>query len=164
MRSGDLIRRYTGRTRLSPGERLAAQIGKGLLAGLVGTVAISLSQMLEMKLSKRAPSTTPADAAGKVLKVQPRDAAGKQRFSNAVHWAYGTSWGLARAMLGGARTDRFWAPLAHMGAIQTTAMLMLPGLGVAPPVKEWGASAIGLEVLHHTVYAAATDLTYRALS
>jgi hypothetical protein len=139
-------------------------LGKGLLCGLAGTAAISISQMIEMKLSKREPSTTPADAAGKVLGVQPRDPAGKERFANVAHWAYGTSWGFFRAMLGGQRVSRLWTPLAHLAAVQTAAMLMLPGLGVAPPVRRWGAAAIAKEALHHSVYAAAADATYRALS
>jgi hypothetical protein len=43
-------------------------------------------------------------------------------------------------------------------------MLMLPALGVAPPVREWGETAIGKEALHHAVYAATADAAYRALS
>jgi hypothetical protein len=152
------------RSELPIGDIIALEIGKGLLAGLAGTIAISLSQMIEMKLSHRKPSTTPADAAGKVLGIQPRNPQGKVRFATAVHWAYGTTWGLARVFLGGTRWTRPWAPLAHLGAIQATAMLMLPGLGVAPPVREWGGAAIGTEIVHHAVYAAAADATYRALS
>jgi hypothetical protein len=152
------------RSQLSIFEMVALDIGKGLLAGLVGTVAITISQTIEMKLSGRAPSSTPADAAGKVLGVQPRNPEGKARFANIVHWGYGTSWGLFRALLGGARRDRPWAPAAHLAAVQTAAMLMLPGLHVAPPVRQWGAPAIGKEILHHAVYAAAADATYRALS
>jgi hypothetical protein len=150
--------------RRAPAEHIAALIGKGLLAGLVGTAAISLSQLIEMRISKRPPSTAPADAAGKILRVQPRDPEGKMRFANVVHWAYGTSWGLIRAALGGSRGDRAWAPLTHLALVQSAAMLMLPGLQVAPPVKQWGASKIATEILHHTVYAAAADVTYRALS
>jgi hypothetical protein len=150
--------------RRAPAEHIAALIGKGLLAGLMGTAAISLSQLIEMKISKRPPSTAPADAAGKVLRVQPRDSQGKMRFANVVHWAYGTSWGLVRAVLGGSRGDRLWAPLTHLALVQTAAMVMLPGLQVAPPIKQWRANEIATEILHHTVYAAAADVTYRALS
>jgi hypothetical protein len=139
-------------------------IGKGLIAGLAGTAAISISQAIEMKLTKRGPSTTPADAAGKVLGVQPRHEAGKERFAHFVHWAYGTSWGLFRAVLGGRRSGRFWAALAHLAAVQTAAFVMLPELGVAPPVKKWGRAEIGKEILHHAVYSATADATYRSLS
>jgi hypothetical protein len=144
--------------------QVATNIGKGIVAGLAGTLAISISQMIEMRISRRKPSTAPADAAGKVLGVRARDEVGKARFGNAVHWAYGTAWGLVRAGLGGARRSRFWAPLVHLAAVQAVAMLMLPALKVAPPETKWGAGEISKEVLHHTMYASVADATYRALS
>jgi hypothetical protein len=164
MTTTKLLRRIGLRRRPSIFNRVATEIGKGIVSGLAGTLAITISQMIEMRLSGRKPSTAPADAAGKVLGVQPRDQAGKTRFANVIHWAYGTAWGLARAALGGTRRGRLWAPLAHLAAVQTTAMLVLPGLDVAPPATKWGAKAISKEVLHHTVYATAADATYRALS
>jgi hypothetical protein len=164
MKLYSFLRHQVPTARMSAPERLMATIGKGLLAGLVGTAAITISQMIEMKLSKREPSTAPADAAGKVLGVKPRDEESKERFANVVHWAYGTSLGLLRAVLGGGRADRFWAPLVHLGAVQTAAMIMLPSLHVAPPVKDWEVATVGTEVLHHAVYAAATDATYRLLT
>ena len=41
--------------------RIAGEIGKGLMAGAAGTLAITLSQMIEMKITKREPS----DSAGR---------------------------------------------------------------------------------------------------
>jgi hypothetical protein len=164
MRATKLLSAIGLRHRPSILNRIATHVGKGIVAGLAGTVAISISQMIEMRISRRKPSTTPADAAGKVLGVKPRDEAGKARFANVVHWGYGTAWGLARAALGGPRRGRFWAPLAHLAAVQAVAMLMLPALKVAPPATQWGAGEISKEVLHHVVYASAADATYRALS
>src|SRR3982751_4432655 len=95
---------------------LTAEIGRGLLSGLLGTAVMTVSSTLEMKLRKRAPSSTPAKAAQKLLGVEPRDERAAQRLSNLVHFAYGTAWGLARALLGvvGIR-GRLAAPLAHLG-------------------------------------------------
>ncbi len=45
--------------------RLGTAIGKGLIAELAGTLAMTLSQMIEMKTTKRKPSTAPADAVKK---------------------------------------------------------------------------------------------------
>jgi len=67
---------------------IAAELGRGLIAGFVGAVAMTIASTLEMKLRKRPPSSAPADAAGKVLGIQPRDEKGKRRFSNVVHYAY----------------------------------------------------------------------------
>ena len=60
---------------------------------------MTVSSTLEAKLRERGSSSAPADAAGKVLGVQPRDEEGQARFSNIVHWAYGTSWGAVRGLL-----------------------------------------------------------------
>ncbi len=71
---------------------IATAMGKGLMAGAAGTLAITLSQMIEMKITERRPSTAPADAAEKVLDVKPATEGDKQKFSQEVHWAYGTTW------------------------------------------------------------------------
>lgn len=147
---------------------VAAEIGRGLVAGFAGTVAMTIASTIEMKLRRRPPSTTPAAAAGKVLGVQPRDPAGKQRFSNLVHFGYGTSWGLGRAAVGGVLCAlgvrrAVAAPLAHFAAVWGAALVMLPALGVSPPPWRWGAKAIAIDAFHHGVYAAATDAAYRAL-
>ena len=159
-----LIKQARRRIGPSPVESLAMGIGRGLLAGVAGTAAISLSQAIEMKLTKREPSTAPADAAGKVLGIRPRHLAGKARFAHIVHWAYGTTWGLFRAALGGRPRRRLWAALAQLAAIQTAALVMLPKLGVAPPLTEWEPAEIGTEILHHAVYSIAADATYRSLA
>ena len=46
-----------------------------------------------MKLSGRGASQTPAQAVEEVLDVQPEDEETETRFSNLVHWGYGTGWG-----------------------------------------------------------------------
>jgi hypothetical protein len=147
---------------------IALELGKGLMAGLAGTIAMTLSSTLEQKLRRRPPSSTPADAMGKVLGMQPRDEAGKRRFATAAHFGYGTMWGLGRAVigrvLGAARlTDARVPALAHFAAVWGTELLTLPRLEVVPPLRRWGAKALALDAFHHGVYVSFTDLAYRAL-
>lgn len=142
---------------------VAAAVGRGLFAGAVGTAAMTASSTLEMKLRGREGSSAPADAAGKVLGVQPRDAAGTARFANVVHWAYGTSWGAVRGLAEVAGLHGTTATAAHFGMIWPSAMVMLPSLGVAPPPWKWGATELGIDALHHAVYAAATGVAFAAL-
>jgi len=104
---------------------IAAAVGKGLFAGAAGTVAMTVSSTLEAKLRKRGSSSAPADAAGKVLGVQPRDPDGQARFSTVVHWGYGTSWGAVRG-LQAAGLDGGKAIAAHFVAIWVSAQAMLP--------------------------------------
>src|SRR5215213_2338795 len=74
---------------------IAGKIGRGLVAGLAGTAMITVSQIIEMRLNDRKPSTTPAEAASQVLGVhnvlEKADDSQKQNLSQVVHWGYGTS-------------------------------------------------------------------------
>jgi len=78
---------------------VAAAVGKGLFAGVAGTAAMTASSTLEAKLRGRGASSTPAQAAQKVLGVEPIDEGSEAQFSNLVHWGYGTVWGGARGLL-----------------------------------------------------------------
>ncbi len=142
---------------------VASAVGKGLAAGLVGTAAMTVSSSLGAKARHREASTAPADAAGKVLGVQPRDAAGKARFSNAVHWGYGTSWGAVRGVLAAVGLGGPAGSVVHWGTVWGSGLVVLPKLDVAPPVKEWGAKELAIDAFHHAVYAAATGLAYVVL-
>ena len=53
-------------------EDVAADVGKGLFAGVVGTAAMTVSSTLEMKIRDRPGSSALAEAAGKVLGVEPK--------------------------------------------------------------------------------------------
>lgn len=140
----------------------AAAAGKGLAAGMVGTAAMTLSSTIEMRLRKRPASTAPADAAAKILGIEPIDDKAKARFSNLVHWAYGTSWGAVCGLLGLVAPPSL-AGAGHLGAVWGSELMMLPALGVAPPAKEWGAKELAIDAFHHVVYVTATSLAYAAL-
>ena len=141
----------------------AAAVGKGLFAGAVGTVAMTVSSTLEAKLRGRGSSSAPADAAGKVLGVQPRDPDGQARFSTVVHWGYGTSWGAVRGLLQAIGLDGGRATMAHFAAVWGSAQVMLPALEVAPPMWESPPEEIAIDAFHHAVYAIATGLAFAAL-
>src|SRR4051812_29290156 len=144
---------------------LAAAIGRGLVAGAIGTAAMTVSSTVEQKLRERDASTAPADAAMKVLGIEGFcDDQAKSRFSNTVHWAYGTAWGVPRALLDAAGLSPAAATAAHGGALWGSEQAMLPALGVAPPLWEWGAVEVAIDALHHAVYTAAASVAYEALA
>jgi hypothetical protein len=142
---------------------VSGDIGRGLVAGFIGTLAITLSQMIEMKITKRAPSSTPVEAAGKVIGFEPKGEEQKEKLTNMVHFSYGTTWGEVRALISSLGLKGWKASLVHFGAIWGTAMVMLPSLKVAPPVKEWGVKSILKDGLHHAVYAFTAGLIYDQL-
>lgn len=142
---------------------VAAAVGKGLFAGAAGTAAMTLSSTMEMKLRGRPASSAPADAAAKVLGVEPKGEKEEARFSTLVHWGYGTSWGAARGLIGAAGLSGVRAEAAHFGVVWGTEQLTLPALGVAPPFWEWGAKEVAIDAFHHLVYASATSVAYALL-
>lgn len=142
---------------------VAGAVGKGLAAGIAGTALMTAASTIDMKIQGREASSAPADAAAKVLGVEPTGETEKARFSTVVHWAYGTSWGAARGLLGAGGLRGPAAAGAHFVAIWGSGLVMLPALGVAPPLREWGPKALAIDAFHHLVYAAATSLAFSAL-
>ena len=143
-------------------DKLGEGIGVGLIAGLAGTVAITLSQMIEMKIRDRKASTVPADAASKALDIKPEEGK-KEQFSQRVHWVYGTLWGVVRGFFGAAGLRGAPATAMHGVAVLGTAMIIEPALKVSPPVTEWSKEDIIMDVVHHAVYAIAVGLVYDAI-
>ena len=142
---------------------VASDFGKGIFAGVAGTAAMTLSSTLEMKVRGRPASSTPALAAAKVLGVEPVDEEAKARFSNLVHWGYETVWGGVRGLLAAAGLSGPAATAAHFGAVWGSEQVMLPALGVTPPLTEWGMKEVAIDALHHLVYAGATGVAYSLL-
>lgn len=142
---------------------LGGAIGKGLIAGLAGTAAITLSQIIEMKITGREASNAPAEAASKVLDVEAVNEKKEDKFTKEVHWAYGTTWGIGRGLMALCGI-RGWAGTAlHFAAITGAAMTLQPKLGVAPPPTEWEPETIAVSSLHHAVYAIVAGFVYDAI-
>lgn len=144
-------------------DELTGAIGKGLIAGAAGTAAMTMSTTLEAKLRGRGNSSAPADAAGTVLGVEPKDDQGAARFSNVVHWGYGTGWGAVRGLIGAAGLHGPAAMTAHWAAVWGSSLAMLPALDIAPaPWKQEGRE-VAVDAFHHLVYAAGTSAAYAVL-
>ena len=148
-----------------PAVRTAAEsLGKGLVAGIAGTAAMTVSSTIEARLRHRPFSTAPADAAAKVLGIssftgQPA----RGRFSTLVHWGYGTGWGATRGLLRAFGLSPAAATATHMAAVWGSEQVMLPALEVAPPITVWGRDEVAIDGLHHAVYALGTGLAYELL-
>jgi hypothetical protein len=144
---------------------LANDVAKGLFAGLVGTAAMTVSSTVEAKLRGRPFSTAPAEAAAKVLGIKEfRSQAARSRFSNLVHWGYGTGWGAVRGFLRGVGLGPKAATAAHGTAVYGSEQVMLPALGVAPPITMWGKDEAAIDAFHHAVYVGATALAFEMLN
>jgi hypothetical protein len=144
---------------------VADAIGKGLVAGLAGTAAMTVSSTIEAKLRGREPSSAPARATAKVLGIKEfDDAVAAARFNDLAHWGYGTGWGVMRGLLGATGMSGPAATAAHGAAIYGAAQVTLPALEVAPPSIFWAKQEIAIDAFHHAVYATATGLAYELIA
>ena len=144
--------------------KLARAIGKGVVAGLAGTAAMTVSSTAEAKLRRRPFSKAPAKAAEKALGIEKfRSERDEARFSDLVHWGYGTGWGVVRGFLREFGLGPKLSTPAHFAAIWGSDLVSLPALDVAPPVTMWGKEEVAIDLFHHAVYAAATAVAYELL-
>jgi hypothetical protein len=145
--------------------KTANAIGDGIVAGFIGTAAMTVSSTIEAKLRHRPPSTAPARATAKAIGIREFESAiAKARFNDLSHWGYGTGWGVVRGVLGTAGVAPAKATAAHGAAVWGSAAVTLPALDIAPPFVFWGREEVAIDLFHHAVYAIATGLAYELVA
>lgn len=145
--------------------RVATAVGLGLVAGVAGTAAMTVSSTLEARLRGRPDSDTPAQAVATVLGVrQFEDDTARSRVNQLAHWGYGTGLGAVRGLLGASGLSPNMADVGFHVTVWGAEQTMLPALDLAPPVTEWGARQVATDLVHHGVYSLATNGVYRWLS
>ena len=143
----------------------ATAIGDGIVAGFLGTAAMTASSTIEARLRRRPASSAPARATAKALGIEAFDSdRARARFNDLSHWGYGTGWGVVRGVLGATGMPTARATAMHGAAVWGSAAVTLPALDVAPPFVFWGRKEVAIDVLHHTVYALATGAAYRLIA
>lgn len=142
---------------------LAAALGKGLVAGAVGTAAMTGAQAIEMRLNGRGGSDVPAQAVKAIAGAEPSNETGEARLNVAAHWGYGTAIGALRGLLALTPLSAPGATAVHFATIYTMQQAMMPALGVGQPTWRYGGQALAMDVGFHVVYAAAAGVAYSLL-
>jgi len=142
-----------------------AAVARGMLAGTAGTIAMTLSQRLEMAASGREPSTVPGQVGAHLLPGRdpgsPSDVAGLNR---PVHWAHGIGMGALRGALDSAGVHGPRATAAHFALLWAGDAALYQALGIADVPWRWGADELASDLLHKGVYAVVTGAVYDALA
>jgi hypothetical protein len=141
-------------------DRFAHHLGRGIVAAAAGTAAMTISSTLEMKLRGRPPSDAPGKAVTKLLHVDVRDDLATGRLPTIAHVMTGLSLGAVRGVLGFAGVGE----PAFFTVSMVPDTVGLAALGIAPPPWQWPKVEVAVSVLHHAVFAAATDTVYRRLA
>ncbi len=142
---------------------LAQAVGKGLIAGAVGTVAVTASRLVAQKLLGEEMPTAAAEAAEKLVRAEPSDQEGEQRLGMITHFLYGSWWGVPRAVMELFGLRGWPATVAHLGAVEASAETILPALDLGPPPNRVPPKDIAMNTVHHGIYAVATAGALRFL-
>lgn len=154
-----------------------AALGRGLLAGLAGTAAMTAYQLAVQRARaqgngakprawKDAPA--PAQVAKRILTGVFQVPVGLERagqLAHAMHWVYGTTCGAAYGLVQGT-IER--APLA-VGAgfgtgVWTASYGQLVPMGIYEPPWRYPPAELALDLSYHLVYGVATALAFEALT
>ena len=138
---------------------------RGMVAGAVGTLAMTLTERLEMSLTARPASQVPGQVGASLLPgSDPQSDADVHRLNTPVHWAHGIAMGPLRAALDAAGIDGPTASAIHFALLWGGDAALYRALGIADLPWRWEASALATDVVHKAVYAAVTGAVYDALS
>ena len=129
----------------------AAAVGRGLVAGVAGTAAMTVSSTLEAKLRGRGTSSAPADAAGKILGGAAARRAVEGALLQRSASELGTGWGIVRGLLHASAIDGIAAPAVLFTAVWGGAQVMLPALDVAPAPWNSPKQEVAIGAFHHAV-------------
>ncbi len=143
---------------------IAKALAKGLLAGLVGTAVMTLSETAEMRLTGRQGSTVPGRVGAKLFGVRPKGDEELARLTARVHWGHGVLMGSVRGVLSLAGLTGLPATATHFALVWGGDALLYALLRVAPVPWRWEARELVTDLSHKGVYAAATGAAFDALA
>ncbi len=142
---------------------LARAAALGMVAGAAGTVAMTLSERLEMSLSGREHSTVPGQVGAHLLPgADPASSIDVARLNGPVHWGHGFAMGALRGVLDVAGLHGPSASAAHFALLWGGDAALYRALGIADVPWRWKADELASDLLHKGVYAVVTGAVYDA--
>ncbi len=141
----------------------AETIGRGVVAGVAGTVVMTAFQkLLEMPVTGREDSYAPANFAERILPIHPSTDGGRKRLNYVTHFGLGAMWGTAYgvAALSGLRGQR--ATNTVFATVYTGDVLLNTALGLYKPTQ-WSTQDWVIDVVDKYVQAQATGVIFDRL-
>jgi hypothetical protein len=137
-----------------------ASIGRGIVAGLAGTVVMTAFQKLvEMPITGRGDSYAPADFGERVLPVHPTTAEGRKALNYATHFGLGGMWGANYGMAAAAGLRGQKAVHTVFAVVYTGDVALNTALGLYQPTQ-WSRQDWIIDVLEKYIQAQATGAIF----
>ncbi len=144
-------------------ESIGVTLGRGMAAGLAGTVVMTAFQKLvEMPLTGREDSYAPADLAEKLLPLPEKRGSERDLRNYVTHFALGAGWGVARGLIGRRGLSGRPAAAAVFGLMYPGDVAAVAGLGIDRP-SQWTARGWAIDTADKLVLALAASAAYERL-
>jgi hypothetical protein len=138
----------------------ARMIGRGIVAGVAGTVVMTAFQkLIEMPVTGREDSYAPANFAQRVLPVNPSNAKQRNQLNYVTHFSLGAMWGTAYGIAAGAGLRGQPAVNTVFATVYTGDVLLNTALGLYHPTQ-WSTKDWTIDVVDKYVQAQATGLIF----
>lgn len=142
-------------------------VTRGLVAGAVGTAAMTAAQTVYYKAMDTEGSSTPAEVGKRIIEgVLKREVSDElyERLNTYMHWGYGTSWGALLGLVAGSGDPGALKSGVLFGtAVWGASLGELPAMKLAPPPTQYSASQIAPDLGFHLVYGLAAAVAFRVL-
>jgi hypothetical protein len=139
---------------------LGANIGRGVLAGVAGTVVMTAFQKLvEMPITGRGDSYAPAEFAERLLPVHSMSSQGRNRLNYAAHFFLGGMWGTAYGIVARAGLRGQKAVNTVFAVVYTGDVLLNTALGLHHS-KQWSRQDWTIDIGDKYVQAQATGAVF----
>lgn len=140
-------------------------LSRGMVAGAVGTIAMTASERLEMAVTGREASQVPGQVGAHLLPGKDPDSPSDvARLNGPVHWAHGISMGALRGALDLAGLRGSQASVVHFALFWGGDAALYRALGLADVPWRWEPEELAADMLSKGVYAAVTGAVYDALA
>ena len=139
---------------------LAANLGRGILAGVAGTVVMTAFQkFIEMPITGRGDSYAPADFAERALPVSPSTPQGRTQLNYVTHFCLGGMWGTAYGIAANAGLSGQKAVNMVFATVYTGDVILNTALGLYRPT-EWSTEDWIVDLVDKYVQAQATGYIF----
>ncbi len=139
---------------------LATNVGRGALAGVVGSVVMTAFQkFIEMPITGREDSYGPAQLAQKLLPVHASGDAELKRLNYATHTALGAMWGAAYGVAAHQGLHGPRAAAVTFAAIYSQDLIMITALKLGKP-WQWSRQDWTIGVVDKVVHIVATGAIF----
>jgi hypothetical protein len=131
---------------------------QGLLAGTTGAVAMTISEKLEQRLTRRSDSQVPARVLARLTGTAegPRDQA--RALNLAMHYGQGALAGIVRSLMSQVGLRGPVASAQFTVLRVTNDQILENATGVGAPPQTWPRGELVVDLLHKAVYAFATGV------